>query len=77
MIKKKVREEFIMKTLETKNAPAAICHVSKEACCLYNVVKCETSFFEDCSNVLAGLLCLSLDLVACNFACSRVYRDLT
>ena len=24
MIKKKVREEFIMKTLETKNAPAAI-----------------------------------------------------
>ena len=53
-----------------------ICHISKEACCLYNIVKCKTSFFKDRSNIFAGLLSLSLDLIPCNFAGCRIYRNL-
>ena len=53
-----------------------ICHISKEACCLYNIVKCKTSFFKDRSNIFAGLLSLSLNLIPCNFAGCRIYRNL-
>ena len=66
-------EVFLINCIECSE----ICHISKETGCLYNVVKCKASLLKDCSYVLAGLLCLSFDLISCNFACCRVYRDLS
>ena len=39
-----------------------ISHISKETCCLYNVVKCKAGFFEDSAYILAGLLCINFYL---------------
>ena len=65
-------EVFLIHSVECSE----ICHISKEACSLDNIVKCKSGFFKNCSYVLAGLLCLLCDGCARYLASCRDYRNL-